>query len=117
MRVSEVNVCQPHGIETSHRRTKSSEGTSSQSECDVRLGQKQTSRHLQADINRVHRAFRYVPIDIPVLCEWKSPERETDNPYYPSRSSLFTTLTRLSLREWRGSQGQENDQRNTLRPG
>ena len=87
MRVSEVNVCQPHGIETSHRRTKSSEGTSSQSECDVRLGQKQTSRHLQADINRVHRAFRCVPIDIPVLCEWKSPERETDNPYYPSRSS------------------------------
>jgi hypothetical protein len=32
MRVNKVNVGQPHGIETAHRRTKSSEGTSSQSD-------------------------------------------------------------------------------------
>ena len=38
MRVGKVNVGRPHGIETSHRRTKSGEGSGSQSEWDVSFG-------------------------------------------------------------------------------
>ena len=54
MRVGKVNVGRPHGIETSHRSTKSGEGSSSQSECDARFGS-------LADISGVLIDVRFTP--------------------------------------------------------
>jgi hypothetical protein len=54
MRVGKVNVGRPHGIETSHRRTKSGEGSGSQSEWDVSFGS-------LADISGVLIDVRFTP--------------------------------------------------------
>jgi hypothetical protein len=54
MHVSKVNVGRPHGIETSQRRTKLGEGSSSQSECDVRF-------RSEADIEVLSPDVRFTP--------------------------------------------------------
>src|SRR5262249_4603919 len=50
MHVSKVNVGRPHGIETSQRRTKLGEGSSSQSECDVRFRSEADIEVLSPDV-------------------------------------------------------------------
>ena len=69
MRVSKVNVGRPHGIETSHRRTKSGEGSGSKSEWDVSFGSladisgvlTMSALPTKADIAEFEEHVRFVP--------------------------------------------------------